>query len=174
LKTIRWTQEREYTPGAEFAIPTFGSATHPKELARYMQMAQKLVSMAEIFRASIREHEEWASLLGKDIANQPRSYNELTKLIGELNIAATSRTSSKIHILDSGFIESTPLTQAKYSGMRGQHTPTDMIIPRLERLALEAFLKVPHGQQGSGAVDSFLQILGRQVMMSQVPTLVET
>jgi hypothetical protein len=66
------------------------------------------------------------------------------------------------------------LTQAEYSGIRGQHTPTDMIMPQLERLALEAFLKVPPGQRGSGVVDSFLQILERQVMMSQVPTLVET
>ena len=137
-------------------------------------MAQKLVLKAEIFRASIREHGEWASLLGEDIANQPRGYNELTKLIGELHIAATSRTSGKIHILDYGFIESTPWTQAEYSGIRGQHTPTDMIMPHLERLALEAFLKVPRGQRDSGVVDSFLQILERQVMMSQVPTLVET
>ena len=211
LKTIRWTQERESTPGAKFAIPTFGSATHPKEPARYMQMAQKLMLMAEIFRASIREHGEWASLLGEDIANQPRGYNELTKLIGELHIAATSRTSGKIHILDYGFIESTPLTQAEYSGIRGQHTPTDMIMPHLERLrdtmliagdsskqqreteyysnatyrhpyqvdlrskeAVESFMKVPPGQWDSGVVDSFLQILGRQVMMSQVPALVET
>ena len=211
LKTVRWTQERESTPGAKFAIPTFGSATHPKEPARYMQMAQKLMLMAEIFRASIREHGEWANLLGEDIANQPRSYNELTKLIGELHITGTSRTSGKIHILDYGFIESTPLTQAEYSGIRGQHTPTDMIMPHLERLrdtmliagdsskqqreteyysnatyrhpyqvdlrskeAVESFMKVPPGQWDSGVVDSFLQILGRQVMMSQVPALVET
>ena len=210
LKPIQLTQERASTPGAEFAIPTFGSATHPQELARYMQMAQKLVLMAEIFRASIREHEMWASLLGEDIANQPRDYNELTRLIGELHLAATSCTGVKIHILDYGFLESTPLTQAEYSGIRGQHTPTDMIMSHLERLssimpiagdsskwqreagyhnnaprrpyqfqsdnkeALETFMKMTRGQWDSGVVDSFLQILGRQVIMSQVPTLVET
>lgn len=210
LKTIQRTQERASTLGAEFAIPTFGSATHTRELARYMQMVQKLMLLAEIFRASIREHEVWASLLGEDIANQPRGYNKLTRLIGELHIAATSCTSGEIHILDYGFIESTLLTQAEYSGIRGQHTPTDMIMPHLERLrsimpitgdsskrqreagyhsnatrrpyqfqsgnkeALEAFMKMPRGQWDSGVVDSFLQILGRQVMMSQFPTPVET
>jgi DNA-binding response OmpR family regulator len=82
LKAIHQPQERASRPGAEFTIPTFGFATHPQELARYMQMAQKLVLMAEIFRASIREHGEWASLLGEDITNQPRSYNELGRLMG--------------------------------------------------------------------------------------------
>ena len=211
LKAIPWTQERASTPGAEFAIPTLGSATHPQELASYMQMAQKLVLMAETFRDSIREHEEWASLLGEDIADHPRGYNELTRLLGELHIAAPSRTNGKMHIIDYGFIESTPLTQAEYSGIRGQHTPNDMLMPQLERLrdimpvardsskrqreagcysnmtyrhpyqiqsgskeAVEAFMNLSGGQLDSRVVDSFLQILGRQVMMSQVPTLVET
>ncbi len=210
FKTMDWMQDGESTPGAEFAIPTFGSATRPRELARYMQMARKSVLMAEILRASIREHGEWVNLLGEDIANQPGGYNKLTSLIGELHIAATSRTSGKIHILDYGLIESTPLTQAEYSGKRVRHISTDMLMPQLERLgdtmliagspnkrqraagycsnttyrhpypihlsneeAVEAFLKLSQEQQDSCAVDSFLQILGRQVMMSQVPTLVE-
>ena len=211
FKTIQQTQEGASTLGTEFAIPTFGSATHLPELARYMQMVQKLVLIAEIFRASMREHGEWASLLGEDIANQPRDYNELTRLIGEL-YTATSRTNGKIHILDYGFfIESIPSIQAEYSGIREQHTPTDMIMPYSERLrgimpiagdsikrqseagyysnmtyrhpyqfptggkeAVEAFMNLSGGQLDSRVVDSFLQIFGRQVMMSQVPTLVET
>jgi hypothetical protein len=135
LRTLYRPQKGQSAPGAEFAIPVFGSATHPRELARYMQMAQNLGLMAEISRTSIREQEVWASLLGEDMTNQPGGYNELTRLIGELHIAATSCTGGKIHILDYGFMESTSLAQAAYSGTRGQHTPADMTMPYLEHLS---------------------------------------
>ena len=210
LKTIHWPQDGESTPGAEFAILTFGSTTHPGELARYMQMARKLLLLGEAFRASVGGDGEWASLLGGEIADQLGSYDDLIEMINGLNIATTPDVSGRIHILDYGLIESTPLTQAEYSRIRVRHISTDMLMPQLERLrdtmliagepnkrqrkagyynnatyrqpypvhlsneeAIEAFLKLSRGQRDSCAVDSLLQILGQQVMMSQVPTLVE-
>jgi HD-GYP domain-containing protein (c-di-GMP phosphodiesterase class II) len=58
-----------------------------------------------------------------------------------------------------------------YSNATYRH-PSQVDLRRKE--ALEAFMKMPRGQWDSGVVDSFLQILGQQVMTSQVPTLVET
>ncbi len=134
LRTLYRPKEGHSAPGGELAIPIFGSATHPQAMARYIQMAQKLVLMSEIFRVPIYEQGGWASLPGEDTANQSGGYNELTRLLGELHIAATSYNGDKTYILGYGCIESTPLTQAAYSGLRGQHTPADMIMPHLERL----------------------------------------
>jgi DNA-binding response OmpR family regulator len=211
LKAIHWPQDGESTPGAEFAILTFGSTTHPRELARYMQIARKLVLMAEIFRASVREHGEWVNLLGEEIVNQPGGYDDLIETINGLNIATTSDVSGKIHIPDRSLIESIPWAQAEDGGIRGRLASPDIIMPQLERLrdtiliagvsnkrqreagyysnatyrhpypihfgseeAVEAFLKLSREQGDSCDVDSFLQMLGQQMMMSQVPTFVET
>ncbi len=211
FKSTDWTQDGESTPGAEFAIPIFGSTTHPRELARYMQMARKLLLLGEAFRASISGDREWASLLGGEIADQPGGYDDLIEMINGLNIATTPDVSGKIHILDRSLIESIPLTQAEYSRLRVRHISTDMLMPQLERLrdtmliagapnkrqkeagyhnnttyhrpypvnfsneeAVEAFVKLSREQSDSCAVDSFLQILEQQVMMSQVPTFIET
>jgi DNA-binding response OmpR family regulator len=210
LQTIHRAQEGQSTPGAEFAIPIFGAASDPQELARYMQIARKLLSTAEILRASIRDDGEWASLLSQDTANQPNGYHELIVMINGLRIAGTSFASGKIHIPDHSFIESIPWAQSGDSRMREQLVSTDIIMPQLERLsdimliagvpnkrqresgyhsnatrhpyqfqqdnkeAVESLMSLSRGQWDSCAVDSLLQILGRQVMMSQVPTIVGT
>jgi DNA-binding response OmpR family regulator len=134
LKTIHWPQDGESTPGTEFAILTFGSTTHPRELARYMQMARKLLLLGEAFRGSVGADGEWAGLPGGEIADQLGGYDDLIEMINGLNIATTPDVSGKIHILDYGLVESTSLIPAEYSGLRVRHISTDMLMLRLERL----------------------------------------
>jgi len=134
LRTIYWPQERKSTPDAELAIPIFGAAIDPQELARYMQIARKLLLTAEILRASIRDDGEWASLLSKDTANHFGSYDDLIGITNGLHIIGPSLASGKIHIPDHSFIESISWAQGGDSGMREQPASTDIIMPQLECL----------------------------------------
>ena len=135
LRTIHRPQEGQSTPGAEFAIPVFGAATDPRELAMYMQIARKLLLTAEILRASIRDDGEWASLLSKDTANQFGSYDDLTGMTNGLHIGGPSLAGGKIHIPDHSLIESISWAQSEDGGMREQLVSTDIIMPQLECLS---------------------------------------
>jgi len=210
LKTIHWPQDGESPPGTELAILTFGSTTHPRELARYMQMALKLLLLGEAFRDSIGGDGEWAGLPGEEIADQPGDYDDLIEMLNGLNIATIPDVSGKIHILDYGLIESTSLTLAEYSGLRVRHISTDTLAPQLEHLRdtvfiagapdkrqrengyhsnsacytsqfqhsnkeiFEAVMKSSREQRDSCAVDYLSQILERQAMKFQFPTLAGT
>jgi len=134
LRTIHRAQGRESTPGAKFAIPVFGAAIDPRELAMYMQIARKLLLTAEILRASIRDDGEWASLLSKHTANQFGGYDDLTGMTNGLHIAGPSLASGKIHIPDHSLIESIPWAQDEDGGMRERLISTDIIMTQLERL----------------------------------------
>ena len=132
LQTIFRAQGREPTPGAELAIPVFGVAADPRELAMYMQIARKLLLTAQIFRTYIRDDGEWASLLSEDSANQFVSYDDLIEITNGLHIIGPSLDSGKIHIPDHSFIESISWAQGRDSGMRDQLVSTNIIMPRLE------------------------------------------
>jgi DNA-binding response OmpR family regulator len=134
LRTVHQTRGRESTPGAEFAIPVFGAATDPRELARYMQIARKLLQTTEILHASIRDDGEWASLLSKDTANQFGCYDDLIGMTNGLHIAGPSLADGKIHIPDHSFIESISWAHGEDGGMREQLASTDIIMSQLERL----------------------------------------
>lgn len=133
LRTIYRPQESQPT-GAEFAIPIFGAAIEPQELARYMQIARKLLLTAEIFRASTRADGEWASLLSKDTANRFGGYDDLMEMTTGLHIAEPSLTGSKIHIPGHSFVESISWTLGEDSSTGEQIASTDIIMPRLESL----------------------------------------
>jgi DNA-binding response OmpR family regulator len=210
FKGMDWKQHGESTSGEEFAIPTFGSVHHPRELARHMQMVRELLLLGEAFRALIGCDGEWAGLPGGGIADQVGGYADLIEMINRLNIATMLGVSGRLHIPDCSLIESIPLAQGEHDGS-GRLTSPDIIMPQLERLrdtmliagipnkrqrevgylnntdyrhpypvhssngeAVEAFVKLSREQWNYCAVDSFLQVLGRQAMMSQLPTLVGT
>jgi DNA-binding response OmpR family regulator len=210
FKGMDWKQHGESTSGEEFAIPTFGSVPHLRELARYMQMLQELLLLGEAFRASIGGDGEWTGLPGGGIADQVDGYADLIEVINRLNIATTLGVSGRLHIPDCSLIESIPLVQGEHNGS-GRLASPELIMPQLERLrdtmliaripnkrqreagylnntdyrhpypvhfsngeAVEAFVKLSREQWNYCTVDSFLQILGQQAMMSQSPTPVET
>lgn len=148
LETIHRLQEGKSTPGAEFTIPVFGAAVDPRELAMYMQIARKLLLTAERLRASIRDDEEWASLLSKGTANQFGGYDDLMGMTNGLHIAGPSLAGGKIHIPDHSFIESISWAQGEDGGMRERLISTDIIMPRLECLrAIMLIAGVPDKRQ---------------------------
>jgi hypothetical protein len=67
-----------------------------------------------------------------------------------------------------------PNKRQRESGYHSNATRRPYLFQQDNKEAVETFMNLPRGQWDSCALDSLLQILGRQVMMSQVPTLVGT
>ncbi len=134
FKGTDWTQDEESTPGTEFAIPYFGSATPTRELVSYLQIAQKLLLVGEVFLASIGSDGERVSMLGGEIADQLGGYANTLEMINRLNIAAIPSVSGRLHIPDRSLVKSIPLAQGEEDGISGRLTSPDITVPQLEPL----------------------------------------
>ena len=132
LEDIYHPDEDQSTSGSEFAIPIFGAVANLQELAKYKQIAHKLLS-AEIFRASIRDDGKWASVLNSETVGQCGGYNDLAGLMNVLYMVGTSVDGDKIQIPDQSLIKSIPWSEVKDSRIGRTPAFADLTVLRLER-----------------------------------------